>query len=193
MSLVLGLVHSFLGIAAGLERHLRRTQHLLDASLYGRRVVAQYMQAGPERNHLDFRFLAEPLIVLRNVRCVVKREVHRSGIVCVHLQDQTMRRGIGCRRDQGNRSGVLPHRGSELTRNIRLERGGTRQLRTRCRPPSSAAANDAANKTVTALPWLPSQCVVKFSSDSPAHGSSDTKASRSSFTKAGIPLRVQAG
>src|SRR5437588_7515888 len=45
------------------------------------------------------------LVVLSNVRCVVKREIHGGGVVGVHLQDQTMRCGLG----HGSRSGALPH------------------------------------------------------------------------------------
>src|ERR1700746_3020468 len=71
--LVLGLVHVLLGVAAGLERNLRRAQrHRLDPGLHRRGVLAQHVQAGAERDDLDFHFIPRTLVKLRDVHCIVE-------------------------------------------------------------------------------------------------------------------------
>ena len=68
----------------------------LDPRLHRRGVVAQHMQAGTESDDLDLHFLAEVLVVLRDVRRIVERQIHHRRFVGVHLQDKAMQ--PSCRR-----------------------------------------------------------------------------------------------
>jgi hypothetical protein len=41
-------------------------------------------------NHLDFHVLAGLLVIFGDIHCVVEREIHRCGIVAIHLKDQVV-------------------------------------------------------------------------------------------------------
>ena len=47
---------------------------------------AQHVQAGAESDDFDRDFLAEILVILRDVRRIVEREIHHRGFVGVYLQ-----------------------------------------------------------------------------------------------------------
>src|SRR5260370_21961327 len=89
--LVLDLVHIFLGIAAGFEGdRWRALPDRLDPRLDWGGVVAQHMQARTESDDLDRYFLAEILVILRDIRRIVEREIHHRRVVGIHLQDKAM-------------------------------------------------------------------------------------------------------
>src|SRR5258708_23087816 len=48
------------------------------------------MQAGTESDDLDRYFFAEILVILRDIRRVVEREIHHRRFVGIHLQDKAM-------------------------------------------------------------------------------------------------------
>src|ERR1700693_4906423 len=46
------------------------------------------MQAGTESDDLDRHFLAEVVVILRDVGRIVEREIHHRRVVGIHLQNQ---------------------------------------------------------------------------------------------------------
>ena len=84
-------------------------------------------------------FLAEVLVILRDVRCIVECEIYRRGFVGIHLQDEVVQLLVG--------DGSLPRR-RLLRRRRRRRCGGLRS----CWLLAGSAADDDARTSIAATP-----------------------------------------